>query len=161
MDEHPSVARGAEILRTAKNGELRNLLRYWLRIHPGTGLPARADFDPTEVPRTLPNLVLTAVERDPFRFRVRLVGTAVAAAFERDFTGCHLDEIIPGFEASSSHGDRVAVAETGLPNYRHGDPALSFKLDFAPLERVYLPFAADGRQVDIILSMAVYLAHGS
>lgn len=158
MDEHPSVARAREILQVARNDELRALLRYWLAIHPRTGLPGRAAFDPLEVPRALPSLVLTDVERDPFRFRVRLMGTAIVAAFGRDFTGRYLHEVLAGFERDYSYLHRVEVAETGLPNYRHGDPAMPFKLDFAPLERVYLPFAADGRQVDMILAMAVYLA---
>lgn len=152
------MARIAEILAIARDAELRNLLRYWLAVHPRSRLPARGDFDPLEVPKALPKIVLTDVERDPYRFRVRLMGTEVAAAFERDFTGRYLDEVLVDFTNDFSHLHRVEVAETGLPSYRYGEAQIPFKLDFAPIERIYLPFAADGERVDLILAMMVYLA---
>jgi len=155
------MARAREILEVAHDDDLRDLVRYWLSVHPGSRLPARADFDPLNVPRALPRLVLTEVERDPYRFKVRVMGTAIVTAFGADYTGRYLDEVLPDFESDYSYLHRVEVAETGLPNYRHGNARMSFKLDFAPLERVYLPFATDGRRVDMILAMAVYLARRS
>lgn len=158
MSEHPSIARTREILAVAQDDDLRELLRYWLALHPAARLPERAAFDPLAVPMALPRLVLTEVERDPYRFRVRVMGTAIVTAFGADFTGRYLDEVLPDFESDYSYLHRVEVVETGMPNYRHGDARMSFKLDFAPLERVYLPFASDGERVDMILAMAVYLA---
>ncbi len=161
MDDHPSVARAAEILATARAAELQALLRYWLAVHPRDRLPGRRNFDPAEVPAALGNLVLTDVERDPYRFRIRLMGTAVVRAFGRDFTGMYLDEALPGVGNTVIHTDRVAVAETGLPNYRHGATAIPIKFDFAPIERVYLPLASDGATVDMILAMTVYLTRSA
>lgn len=158
MDGHPSLARAAEILRSAQNPRLRDLVGYWCRIHPGTRLPARRDFDPVQVPQALRSIALTDVEHDPWRFRVRLMGTAVVQAFGRDFTGRYLHEALDGFEQSYVYSQRVEVAGSGLPRYHHGYGTLPFKLDFAPIERVYLPFADDGTTVDVILSMTVYLA---
>lgn len=158
MDTNASFARAGEILRIAGNEALRDVLRYWLEIHPRDRLPARADFDPVRVPRALRNVALTDVERDPWRFRVRLMGTAVVQAFGRDFTGRYLHEAIEGFEGSHIQRHRIEVAETGLPSYRHGFGTIPFKLDFAPIERIYLPFADDGRTVDVILSMTIYMA---
>ena len=126
-------------------------------MHPGTGLPGRRHLKTLDVPQALPNLVLTDVERDPYRFRVRLMGTAVVAAFGEDYTGRYLDEALPGLEKSFGIRHRVEVAESGLPNYRYGRSNLSFRLDFASIERVYLPFAGDGERVDMILGMVVYL----
>lgn len=158
MSEHPSVQRAREILELARNPVLRDLVRYWLAIHPGPVLPGRQHFDPIDVPRALRNLVLTEVEREPFRFRVRLMGTAVVAAFGADYTGTYLDQSIENFERSFGHIHRVEAAESGLPNYRYGEPSLVFKLDFAPVERVHLPLATDGERVDMLLSMTVYMA---
>lgn len=158
MDEHPSVARGAGILATIRDGAMRDLMRYWLRIHPGTQLPARRDFDPAAVPHALRSISLTDVERDPWRFRLRLMGTSVVEAFGRDFTGRYLHEALEGFEQSYPYAHRVEVAERGMPSYWHGYGTLPFRLDFAPIERIYLPFAADGARVDVILGMTVYLA---
>jgi hypothetical protein len=161
MTEHPSVARAHEILAIAQAAPLRAVLQYWLAIHPRDRLPSRSGFDPSEVPAALGGMVLTAVERDPFRFRIRLMGTAVVQAFGKDHTGKYLDEALPGVRETVIHTDRVRVAETGLPSYLHGEASTPFKLDFAPLERVYLPFASDGRTVDMILSMMIYVARNS
>lgn len=156
MTEHPSVARANEIIGVARDSRLRDLIRYWLSIHPGDRLPARQAFDPIEVPWALANLAMTEVERDPYRFRVRLMGTTMVAAFGADFTGRYMHEALPGFERSFSYHQRVEVVETGLPQYRNTLPSIPFKLDYAPHELVYLPFANDGVQVDLILTMAIY-----
>lgn len=157
MAEHPSIARAREIAGMARNQGLRDLVSYWLSVHPGECLPGRKHFDPLDVPQALPHLVLTDVERDPFRFRIRLMGTAVVSAFGRDFTGLYVDESMPGIDRSLAVQHRIEVVETGLPSYRYGTTSVPFRLDFAPLERVYLPLAADGERVDMILGMAVYL----
>ncbi|WP_350057739.1 PAS domain-containing protein [Nisaea sp.] len=83
MDVHPSLPRAREIRDRAQTAAVRELLSYWMAIHPGDRIPARADFDPLAVPKTLPNLVLTDVEREPYRFRVRLMGTGIVQARAR------------------------------------------------------------------------------
>ena len=158
MVEHPSVQRARDVIEAARDPALRRLVSYWLAIHPGSHLPGRQHFDPIDVPWALRNLVLTDVERDPFRFRVRLMGTAVVAAFGADYTGAYLDASIANFERSFGHVHRVEAVESALPNYRFGDPSLVFKLDFAPVERVHLPLATDGERIDMLLSMTIYTA---
>jgi len=157
MDQHPSLPRAKAFRQRAHAAELRDLLAYWIAIHPGDRIPSREAFDPLDVRKVLPHLVLTDVERDPYRFRVRLMGTAVVDAMGGDFTGRYLDEVFPDAEHQLLIRDRIEVAETGLPNYRHGKSPTRFRLDFAALERVFLPFASDGRTVDQILSAVVYL----
>ncbi|GHD59845.1 hypothetical protein GCM10017083_44970 [Thalassobaculum fulvum] len=157
MSRHPGLDAVESILRNARNPELRGLLEYWVAIHPGDRLPSRRDFDPLKVRKALPNLVLTDVERDPYRFRIRLMGTAVVAAMQRDFTGRYLDEVWPDAQNQLLVRHRVEVAETGLPNYRYGLSPTPFRLGFAPLERVFLPLAEDGERVDMILSMVAYM----
>ena len=157
MTEQPSVTKAKCILGAVADGLIRELVSYWLRIHPGDGLPGRQNFDPVDVPRLLPHLLLTDVHGPPYRFRARVVGTAVVEAIGKDFTGAYLDEALPGFADTSGAADRVDVVETGLPSYRCGLATMPFPLDFAPIERVYLPFASDGRKVDLILAGMVYL----
>ncbi len=147
-------------MQLARSPQLRELIGYWLAIHPRHALPPRAAFDPAAVPKVLRNVVLTDVERDPYRFRVRLMGSAVAAAFGRDFTGQYIEDALPSVRSTAIYNDRVQVAESGLPNYYYGGSTMPFRLDFAPIERVYLPFASDGELVDMILGMVVYLAGG-
>jgi hypothetical protein len=157
MSRHPGLDAVESILRNARNPELRGLLEYWVAIHPGDRLPSRQDFDPLKVRKALPNIVLTDVERDPYRFRIRLMGTAVVAAMQRDFTGRYLDEVWPDAQNQLLVRHRVEVAETGLPNYRYGLSPTPFRLGFAPLERAFLPLAEDGERVDMILSMVAYM----
>ncbi|MEH6402899.1 MAG: PAS domain-containing protein [Sneathiella sp.] len=142
----------------AVDARLINLLDYYLKIHPKSRLPARADFDPSDIPLCLPNLALVDVERNPFRFRYRVMGTSITFNIEQEGTGKYLDEIIPGVETQFPHLDRAEVAETGLPIYRLGEGSVSFRTDFANLERVHLPLATDGNLVDMVLSMYIYFS---
>lgn len=155
--EHPSVQRAQAILAEVQSEGLRELIRNWLSIHPRTCLPGRRHFDPSSIPRLLKSIVLTEVERDPYRFKVRVLGTAVADAFGRDFTGKYMDEVFEGHRESLSHSMRVETAETGLPCLRPAGPGTFRGLDIAPQEGVHLPLASDGRTVDYVLSMFVYL----
>jgi hypothetical protein len=72
---------------------VQRLYEYWRAKAGAEGaVPRRGDIDPTELPDLLPNLMLLDVERDPLRFRYRLVGTRVVDFSYRDFTGTYLDE---------------------------------------------------------------------
>jgi hypothetical protein len=53
-------------------------------------VPLRAALDPTELRELLPNIVIIEVEREPLRFRYRLVGTRVVEFNKLDFTGLYL-----------------------------------------------------------------------
>lgn len=55
--------------------------------------PRRVDFDPAAFPRALSGITIFDVERDPWRFRVRLVGTRIVEDTGRDTTGVYLDEL--------------------------------------------------------------------
>lgn len=158
--EHPSVIAARHIAGVATNVVIRDLVLYWLRIHPGSHLPGPKDFDPVEVPRLLRHLLLTDVHGPPYRFHARVVGTTVVEAIGKDFTGAYLDEVLPGFADTSGTAHRIEVIESGLPSYRCGPATMPFRLDYAQLERIYLPLATDGRRVDRILAGVVYGVRG-
>ncbi len=155
--EHSSIGRANELLSAVQSEGTRDLIQNWLKIHPGDRLPGRQHFDPTGIPRLLKNIVLTEVERMPYRFKVRVLGTAVADAFGRDFTGRYMDEVFDNHAESLSHSVRVEVAETGMPCLRPAVPGTFKGMDIAPREGVHLPLASDGKTVDYVLSMFVYL----
>jgi hypothetical protein len=125
-------------------------------------LPGRQHFDPAAIPGLLANLWILDVERAPgLRFRYRLVGTSVARAFGQDLTGRHLDQAHPGFERSIIYGYLKEVAERCLPSWRAGRPKFFALQDFLRVERVYLPAARDGANVDMIFALTVFLdRHG-
>ena len=57
------------------------------------GLPRRSDIAPGDIKDLLPNIMIVDVERDPLRFRYRLVGTRVVEYNGVEFTGRYLGEI--------------------------------------------------------------------
>jgi hypothetical protein len=68
--------------------------QYWQSKRAGPDvLPLRGDFDPAHVRALLPNMMILEVEREPLRFRYRLVGTRVVDFNHREFTGQYLGTI--------------------------------------------------------------------
>ena len=102
----------------------------------------------------LPNIVLMDLIGTPPRFRYRLVGTAHIRGVGAERTGCYVDEI-EGTEQTLMALN--AVAERREPSYRRGPPRMARPTkDIMAVERVMLPLAADGENVDMILWTAVY-----
>lgn len=96
------------------------------------------------------------VEREPLRFRYRLVGTEQVAAMGADLTGRYLDEAHPRFVTSLTYPDYVAAAERGEVRLHRGPPTFHINKDYVSIERLLLPLAADGSKVDKLLAITVY-----
>jgi len=56
-------------------------------------MPSRADIDPADLKRILPNILLAKIDRESRRVRYTLVGTRCVAHAGMDYTGHYLDEI--------------------------------------------------------------------
>jgi hypothetical protein len=140
------------------NPKVRALYEHWLSIHPGGGkLPGRRDFDPMAVPQLLPHIMLLEVEGRPPRFRYRVIGTRMVDALGKDLTGQWLDEAhsqagrkpeFPGYEL---------VVRNREPQWRRGAPHFASYIDKCTgMERVFLPLASNGVDVDMILIIAMF-----
>ncbi|HXP32118.1 MAG TPA: PAS domain-containing protein [Stellaceae bacterium] len=139
------------------DARIDELHRYWRSISPGPGLlPGRQHFDPLAIPRLLRWLWLLDVQRDPLRFRYRLFGTEQVLIIGRDLTGKWIDEEFPGFVCTSAFAHFVAAAEHGKVCYRSGFPVLHVPKDFMKFERIFLPMAKNGRDVDMLLALSLY-----
>lgn len=138
--------------------QISRLHRYWRDIRPaGSPMPSRRDLDPAAIPRLLPAIRLIDVHRDPWRFRYRLVGTELVRMLGRDPTGTWYHENVADAQSTKSHADLVYVAEGRGYCYRRGFPLqLVPNKDYVSSERILLPLARDGREVDMILGLAVY-----
>jgi hypothetical protein len=135
-----------------------DLYRYWLSIHPARGvLPGRQHLDPVAVPKLLPWLWLIEFERNPLRFRYRLMGTEQVVAIGRDGTGKWLDEVHPGFAASSAYPQFVAAVERGESGFHKGAAINARERSWMSVERLVLPMAKNGRDVDLLLGMSVFM----
>lgn len=65
--------------------------QHWHALARRGRLPGRAEIDPVNFKRILPNIILTEIEPSPFRVRYRLCGTRVVE-FCGNLTGRYLDE---------------------------------------------------------------------
>lgn len=145
-DCHPKIAAAVE---------------YWMSIKPEEGLPGRQHFDPTEIPSLLRGVWLIDVQRDPLTFVFRLVGTGVVEFFGADPTGKDLDDVFENFHDTVAYRDFRHIVETGSPSWRRGTPQLRHESKFASLERIYLPLAQNGKDVDMIFCLSVFVGAGN
>lgn len=140
----------AVVLGSIRQPALDRLHAYWCGKRVGDRLPGRASVRPEELVSLLPHLLLVDVVDGGSTLRYRLVGTAVAA--DLDPTGRILQEALPpGEYRNHLLGLYASVIARKAPLYtRHryrGDrdrPACD-------VERVFLPLAADGVSVDMLL----------
>ncbi len=72
---------------------VRQLRDYWESKQRGRALPARADFDSSEIKPLLPCLIIADLFADPLRVRFRLAGTKVCEAFGLNIAGRWLEEL--------------------------------------------------------------------
>ncbi|HEX9462174.1 MAG TPA: PAS domain-containing protein [Alphaproteobacteria bacterium] len=139
--------------------KIRELYEYWTKIHPAAGkLPGRAHFDPMRVAHLLPHVMLLDVEGRPPRFRYRLIGTRMVDSLGADLTGKWLDQVHARDGTSSPQFPSYSkVAVEALPEWRRGKPHFSSYIDkCTEMERVFMPLAANGTDVDMILTIAVF-----
>jgi hypothetical protein len=130
---------------------------YWLGKAAGRALPSRADIDPTEIPKLLPDVML--VERlDNGRYRYRLIGTENARAHGVNATGRFLDEVLPG----PDYGAHVI----GLyeKSVRQRRALYSECLFFSPSRHqperhtkvLFMPLSNDGATVNMVFVIQVF-----
>lgn len=132
------------------------LFEYWRSIHPDSGLPARRDFDPLDLsPACWPNICLIDVTKDPLRFRMRLVGTEIVRFKKRDETGQWLDDLNPDLENCALYEMLRTCALGGTPGYGKNFAELE-EGTALKIERICLPLASDGSNVDMLLLLTNY-----
>jgi len=135
---------------------IRQLVEYWISIHPADGLPGRQHFDPTDVISLLANIRLLDVVGDPPRFMTRVMGTRLRDFYGKEHTGRWYDEMFPHFESTNTCVDLVKTVSRKCPAWRRGKPNLRYEKDFVALERVFLPLARNGVDVDMILTLLLF-----
>jgi len=112
-------------------------------------------MDPVDIRRLLPWIWLTEVQRDPLRFKYRLVGTVHVEAFGEDATGQWYDDAQPRFRGSVDLQQFAAVADHGRIAFYRGPPIYVVDATWKTIERLILPLAQNGHDVDMLLGMTV------
>jgi hypothetical protein len=130
------------------------LYRYWDGKRGGRMMPARRDLDPSEIVKLLPHIYMVDVERDPLRFRYRLIGTAICAFLGRDYTGRAVDAATYGEGEILSRLLQLftAVVETRGPVAYKGNIWYVSGREWRQVEALLMPLSHDGATVDIIFA---------
>jgi hypothetical protein len=139
------------------HAKIAAIFRYWRDLRPGEGLiPGRQHFDPASVPTLLPCIRLYDVHRDPWRFRYRLMGTDLVRQIGRDMTGKWFGDDVPDAQHTKSYRDLLFVAAGKGISYHRGYPVFAHAhKDHLSSERILLPLARNGIDVDMILGLSV------
>ena len=134
---------------------------YWRSKATAKRIPARADFDPVEIPELLPWIFLVDVLGDAGkrRIRCRLIGTAIVERTGRDVTGQYFDE---GMFTPKTYEAVMAAYEPviaqGVPTFfaSRPDVLLNDALEYTPYTRVLCPLANDGKTVDMLAGLMAF-----
>ena len=134
---------------------IRVFVDYWRSVRPADGLPGRQHIDPAEITAMLPGVWLVDVATVPLRFRYRLVGSKLVEFFGHDPTGRWLDEVFDLFPKSATNEDFKSIVAERRGLWRRGKPRLVYEKEFKLLERIFLPLAANGTDVDMLFCLTV------
>ncbi len=149
----PPEAFNPGVLEAATPG-VRQLFDYWDACRAGRSMPSREDFDPIDLPRLMPGMILVDVEGErpdgSGIFRYRLVGSDEVEARRHNPTGKLIEDGYYASSLDSALGAYEFVRSRGIPLY---DP-----LDFVDRRgrrvqesSILLPFSEDGVTVSQIL----------
>jgi hypothetical protein len=133
-------------------------LGYWLST-PRTGdIPKRSDFEPSDVPRLLPQIVLLEVLRDPLDFRYRVIGAHVREHFFEDYTG-RLMSSVPHIEPDGPLRQSLALA------MHERKPVRPTDLDYEGPKRLFkqsteviLPLANEAGDVSHLIAIVQFVS---
>jgi hypothetical protein len=133
---------------------LRDFHAYWLSKRCGKLVPARADIDPVEIHRFLPNIFMMDVIDRGARFRYRLVGTAIGDA-AGDFSGRYVDEALPPPQYALYHAKYQRVVHELAMIY---EVVRIFWQDAPPVlfRRLMLPLSDDQATANILFGVGYY-----
>ncbi len=130
---------------------LQTLYEYWCDRRAGRSMPTRADIDPLDIRRLLPNLLLIDVEPGSGRLKVRVAGTTVVQMYGSDYTGRYLDEIDFGDRRAAVLYDYTTCLETRLPYAAEHSFWTNRDVTYR-VERIILPLSDDGKTVSHLIA---------
>ena len=132
---------------------LEELWRYWARKRATRVMPLRTDFLPYEIPQLLP--LLSIIEREQSRIRVRLMGSAVVQAYGFDATGRFFDEVLSGLRLDRATRLASTAFETGAPMFASTSYLSAGGVPHRA-ERIALPLGDDSMRTAFILIGSVF-----
>jgi len=114
-------------------------------------MPARADFDPTEIPALLPHIIMYGVAPEGGGYTVRLVGEEVVRFVGRNAAGGPAGATMPPRAAEMLIQILDTVTAERAPKFRAGKAHWHPDKNYRDFEACFLPLSADGETVNIVL----------
>jgi hypothetical protein len=146
--DHPDFLAGC-------HERVRAIYHYWDSKRKGRLMPSRADLDPLDIPRFLPDICLVDVVPDARKYVYRLIGTNEVTARGRDPTGLPVAEAYFGTSAQSVFLNYDGVTASRAPLVDR-EPSITKDHRFIQHESIFLPLSDDGQTVNMILVFTVY-----
>lgn len=130
---------------------------FWVSKFLGDRRPSKNAMDPVEIasadPSILRHICLYDIERQPYRFRYRLVGGAIPDAGGLARVGHYIDEI----DRTGQVGPAlIRVCETGAPWYKIGPALIAHLTHIIAVESLVVPLNGEEDRIDYLLSCTVY-----
>jgi hypothetical protein len=153
----PAADAGAPTLRSRiRHPRLIRLYEHWDAKCKDRLMPSRADMDPLDLPIALGHLLLMdVIGPPPWRFRYRLIGSALTQRAGRDFTGRFVAEI-----PERDYRDSIIEWHTGVVEQRAPRCELTRRVidrRWLHYEILTLPLSSDGEAVDMTLTGLYYI----
>ncbi len=151
-----------EELSEPSHQSLKDLHAYWLSKKGTRKAPPRSAINPDEIVKQLSSIALLDVVGDPPRFRFRLFGTGLVAAYGQDLTGKFADEIDVGDKVPPEMlGRATKVVRECCINVARSRYTKKSDRRRVEYERILLPLSEDGETVNMILcAYAIETAYG-
>jgi hypothetical protein len=151
----PASQSGRSFVDNIDDPLLRAGYDYWRLKRAGRRMPSRRDIDPTEIPRLLPNVMIVEMLDEGTRYRFRLAGSAITAAFGRPITGGFVHDLAQGRYRSFIEGlyrdiylnRRCILSESPYDNVR-GSAATA--------KRLMMPLSDDDAIVNQVLAVQTF-----
>jgi hypothetical protein len=139
----------------SKTPAFKTALEYWRERCGKRSMPCRADVSPGALRKFLPSVHLYEVFDAGASYRVRLIGTDIANLFEANPTG-------KLFDRTSKHPlvKRMLcviqnVARRRQPLLARARRTAIDKVNYAPIESLFLPLSENGSDVSMVLAVTV------
>jgi len=135
--------------------KIRAIHDHWRDWAPSPDLlPQRRQIDPLQIPKLLESLSLVDVVGDPPRFRLRLLGGAIKRMGMQAAPGDFVDQHMPA-DAQPLH-DLAHVTAERQPVWYRGRAYMPHETVLFSLERIFLPLADDGHNVNVVMGLTVF-----
>ena len=130
---------------------LLGLFQFWRAKLNGRRLPADRAFGRADLATWADNLMMIDVPGEIADFRIRWLGTNLAAMFGTPRAGSGIEAMTSVGERSSVLPQYRVVIDTGVPAYYATEVELS-KRGVVAQQKLILPLSSDGAKVDAVLA---------